>query len=111
MLIADVAYPALLEPYLAAVFVPWAGLAGLLAEIAVFAFWYGASVRLTLIVVAANAVSCGVGWCLGLVIPSALIFSESPPYAAWWAWCVAFLLRIAIEYFVIARATGRHKLH
>ena len=66
MVLADLVFPVGLEPYIATAFLPWAGAVALLAEMAVYAVWYGLSGRLTILVVGANVASSCVGVGLAL---------------------------------------------
>jgi len=82
-------------------------LVALLAEVVVYSVWYGPSGRLTLFVILSNVVSSCVGVGLAYIIPTPVTEARLPEYIAW---CVAFLLSVAIEYWFLVLVMGRGKL-
>ena len=117
---ADLIFPAFFTPYVAMVFYPIAGLAGLIAEVVVY--------RLVLIeerlsrvlwlALAVNAVSSLLGVVLAGVLPSGLIANQNEGLIAGplfgrfaiASWFVLFLLSVATEYPMLLLLTRRRPL-
>jgi hypothetical protein len=121
--LADVIFPAFYFAYIARIFFPVAGIAGLLTEVGVFCVFYRAERvgRLLVLVVVANVTSSALGLALASVLPSGLnpAYEQSrtgPGRAATWSqlatmsWGVALLVSIVVEYLVLTGMTWKRRL-
>jgi len=109
--VADIIYPAFMDPHLSKLFMPVTGVAAFVAELIVYTacYWRIGFGRLLVYVLGANIVSSLTGVGLALALPSGLVrqpngfWQPGPQWSAFAtvAWPTACLASILIEYPVL----------